>query len=845
MGIRLQSDERCKKSTLEGFSVKINVTIRLKLFLVLFVGLIGLMVLAMLSTSVASSALRTAAVDKLTAVREIKAGSIEAYFTGIEKQIVTLSEDLMFVDAMEAFASAYAAVSVTASEVTAATDAIERYLSTEFAVRLPDKDRGAGNDPASLIPQAEASRILQSRYIAENPFPTGEKSSLPTAGIDRYDEVHGKYHPVIRAFQQRFGFYDVFLVEPENGVIVYSVFKEIDYVTSLVSGPHQDSGIGEAYRRARQSDGASETFLVDFSPYLPSYNAPASFISSPIFHDGELKGVLIFQMPVDEINAIMTNDRKWRLEGMGNSGETYLLGADQNLRTESRFFLEDAEAFLSSIERAGGYDDVIEKIRAYDTTILHMPIRSAAAAAVLAGKTDTIIVPDYRGVDVLSSYRPLKISGMNWGLLSEIDTAEAFAAVTSIRRLFLFVTIIILIALALIIFAISRTITAPLSRTSDALREISQGEGDLTTHLVVKSRDEIGTLASHFNSFLDKLHQIITETKRQVARTEEISESLSASSDESSAAVHEISQNLASMAKQIHALDENIQQTSAAVEEIQAVIGNLSQGINRQHDAVSNSSSATEEMIASIASVSDVILRKQRKSAELIESTRNGSEKLETTTRLISAVYAAADTIIESVSIIKAIAGQTDLLAMNAAIEAAHAGEAGRGFAVVSDEIRKLSETTKENSGVISDSINRSVETIREAMSATKETEQAFEKVRIEVNEFTETFEEIGATMRELSAGSDQILQSIADLTDISDHVAGGSTQMKLGADEITTSILGVRSVSTNVATGISEIEAGVKEISTASVQLAELGLQNRTALEEIRKQVAGFKTAG
>ncbi len=820
-----------------------SISIRGRLALTIVLVVAGMAGLALGTTTVARQGLRQAGFEKLTAIRDVKAGSIEAYFATIDSQIASNAENLMIVEAMAAFRQAFSEVTWTPGELAAAERAVSGYIRTEYLPRIPERDRPGPDEVAALIPALPQSRILHARYIADNPNPVGSKEELTSAQIDRYDELHQRYHPIIRSFLRRFGYYDIFLVEPENGIIVYSVYKEADYVTSLVSGPYRDSGIAAAFRAAMESPTPGSTHLIDFDQYLPSYSAPASFISSPIFDNGELAGVLIFQMPVDRINQIMTNNANWQAEGLGNSGETYLIGPDQRLRTESRFFLEDTEGMVTALGTASGMASVAQAIADYGTSILHLPVDTAASRQALAGETGVQIVRDYRDVPVLSSYRPIDVAGVDWALLSEIDAEEAFASVAAITGLSIAITVALMVVLIAVVVLISRSITRPLAATATVLAGIAAGNGDLTAHLPERSRDEVGLLARHFNSFVDTMREIVERIKAEVLSAEDLSQDLSAGSAESSAAVHQITQNLISMAKQVRRMDGSVQETSTATEEIQAIIGTLVQGIQRQQRAVADTSTATTSMIGAVESVSRTTEEKQERITALSAGVRDGSEKIEKTTALITAVHAAADTIYEAVSVINAIAGQTDLLAMNAAIEAAHAGEAGRGFAVVAEEIRKLSDSTRENSTVIQENITTTVQTVKEALGATRDTEETFHRIQSDILDFTDTFSTIGTTMKDLAAGGNRILGAIAELTDISNEVISGSEQMRIGADEITSSILTVRDLSAGVATGIDEIEAGVREISTASADLADLGSRNRTALDAIRSQVDGFRT--
>lgn len=246
-------------------------------------------------------------------------------------------------------------------------------------------------------------------------------------------------------------------------------------------------------------------------------------------------------------------------------------------------------------------------------------------------------------------------------------------------------------------------------------------------------------------------------------------------------------------------------------------------------------------MVASIRSIGEITRLRQGRTDELVSVTAEGGDKLRDTMVLIGEVQNAADTILEAVNIINNISSQTNLLAMNAAIEAAHAGEAGRGFSVVADEIRKLSESSKDNTKVITESLTRSVAMIHEAMNTAQDTENSFSKINEDVHEFAGAFSEIGESMDELNTGSTQILQTINSLNDVSENVGTQSARLGKGAEEIFGNISRVKEVSSNVSGSLEEIQTGVAEINSGARELANMGQKNREYLQVISSQVKGF----
>jgi anti-anti-sigma regulatory factor/HAMP domain-containing protein len=342
----------------------------------------------------------------------------------------------------------------------------------------------------------------------------------------RYSEAHELYHPIIRNFLETFGYYDIFLANTE-GEIVYTVFKEVDYGTSLLDGPYSDTNFAEAFKSALDAGKGEFVYLADFDPYAPSYNAPAAFIASPIFDGDEKTGVLLFQMPVDRIDDIMTNRQEWAAVGLGDSGETYLVGDDFTLRNQSRFLIEDSENYFDLLEETGTPKNTSDQIRNLNSTIGLQEVTTAGTLAAQAGETGTDIFPDYRGVPVLSSYKPLEIPGVNWVIMSEIDEAEAFAPTQILGRTLLIVSIALLVIIVILAIFFSRSLTRPLETLTENASELADGNLDVAIN--TDNKDEIGDLSRSFDAMRQSIKQFI---RRQNEAIDALSTPLIPLSDE-------------------------------------------------------------------------------------------------------------------------------------------------------------------------------------------------------------------------------------------------------------------------------------------------------------------------
>ena len=494
-------------------ALKINAKLTLAFFVIAFT---SITIIGFLSYFKGKNSLEKESFNRLTAVREMKAAQIEDYFNQIGNQIVTFSEDHTIIEAMRDFSAGFNQINTelnySESEIQSTEFRLTKYYEAEFLPRLK-RNLDSEVQLTDYFPQNRNSQILQDLYIAANENDIGDKHYLRNADdSSSYSKAHRIYHPLIRSYLEKFDFYDIFLVDHKTGNIVYSVFKEVDFATSLLTGPYSNTNIAEAFVTASSANEKDFIKIVDFESYHPSYNAPAAFIASPIFDDdGEKLGALIFQMPIDRINEIMTNRHEWANVGLGKSGETYIVAEDYTLRNQSRFFIEDKENYLKMIQEIGTPESTITKIKNFESTIGLQEVKTSGTISALEGNTDVKIFEDYRGVPVLSSYKPLAIKDMHWVIMSEIDRDEAFSHVYDLRKNMIIVFVGLFIAIIFASILISKKITKPIKQLTGKAKELASG--NLDVHIDVLGKDEIGMLSQSFNDMQHSIKNLVDELK--------------------------------------------------------------------------------------------------------------------------------------------------------------------------------------------------------------------------------------------------------------------------------------------------------------------------------------------
>ena len=363
--------------------------------------------LGVLSETVAT--LREEGIQKLNGLQKIKAQAVERYFNNMQSQLVTFSSDPTVVRAMRGFQDSFVRVpnenALDADKIATMRLELAAYYQEKYAAEYREANDGRDIETDPLVAKlSDQAVVMQHYYIQQNENNPGSKDRLDKADeASAYGALHAATHPFIRDYLEEYEFYDIFLVEPEHGNIVYSVYKEVDYGTSLKDGPWADTNLARCYNQTVGAEFPSATTLVDYARYAPTYDGPAGFIGSPIYDGEEKLGVAIFQVDIDVLTEIME-----QRAGLGRTGETYLIGPDKLMRSDSFLDPDNRSVEASFRNPANGKVD------------------TEAARMALSGQSGGGVFLGYQGKPVLTFYSGLNVGGQNWALLAEMDIAEAF-----------------------------------------------------------------------------------------------------------------------------------------------------------------------------------------------------------------------------------------------------------------------------------------------------------------------------------------------------------------------------------------------------------------------------------
>ena len=777
-------------------NLKLNLNLKIKILAAFsLVATVSIIVTSIILLNTANRSSQHAIEDqvkaRLLALREIKKSELEQYLQFRSKQIKNFSTDPYFVSLAQEFTSAFKAH--PAGDTADRRGVLKGFYTNDFKTEFLKQNTKIISTDKYFNELSNTAIALQFQFLSLTESPIGSKQdTIDPDDESRYAEVHSSYHTTILQMLKKLELEDI-LIADAKGNIIYSAMKNIDFATSLNSGPLKNTPLGKAYKSAMKKQDSEYVELTDIHAYIPSYNNSTAFILSPIQdlleEDAfEILGTLIFKIPSNHINNIMTGHNKWENIGLGMSGESYLVGTDKIMRSISRELVEQKES--SYIKTLNNHNISSDSIAKKNTTMGLLPLSGNYIDEVLNGKSGIKISKNYLGREVLTAYTPFTALNMRWAIISEILTKEAFEATEALStKLIITAIIVTLIMVALASTAggiFSITLTKPIVRLKTIVHEIDKNN-DLTQRVEVKGNDEIGQMSSSFNHLLAVFQESIAQ--------------VSTATDLVSSASNQMTENTYKTRDGVTKQFNEVDQVATAINEMSATV----QEVTRN----------AEEAAKSAAEANDHAVTGNNIVQDNIKAINQLSEKIQSATGVIHRLSNESENIGSVLDVIKSIAEQTNLLALNAAIEAARAGEPGRGFAVVADEVRTLAARTQNSTIEIETMITTLQNDTKEAVEVMSESQEMTEANVLQASK-------AGESLQTITASTNNIME-------MNTLIASAAEEQSAVTEEINKNIVAISQLAEQTTEASSHT-------SNSCTQLTELS-------QELQVLVSKFKT--
>jgi len=682
--------------------------------------------------------LRQSVVDRLVSENENRAREMTDLLERSRQQLTYMANDPETARNLQNIIRGFRAVEADADNRRQRD--LETFYSAEFEPAFQQRN-GMDVDSAALVRAlSPVAMELQGRFLVDNAHPVGAKENLDHSGVgDSYDRLHSNFHPGYREFLEIFGYYDLFLVEPDTGHVVYSVYKEVDFATSLVHGPFAGSGLAEAYEGAVRNGHLTFSGIAN---YRPSYDDPALFLGAPVkAADGSLLGVMILQMPMPQLDALLTANGQWG--ALGETGETYLVGSDGGILTDLRDRAQDPGTFHAALSAQGLSASLQRAVTGRDHPAGRIP---EPTAAVLQGQPGQGQELNVQGHAVIKAWRPLQVGASNAYLVSQQRVDEALAPLGELRQSIILgvgiVALLVSLAGGLVGWLIALRIAQPVRALAGSLGRIA-AERNLTVRLNSKRNDEIGMIHNAMDGMLCSFRELLGGVTTAAGEVGQAAKRTAESSE----------QNRQTVGRQ----QDETSQVATAMTEMAASVQEVARNIQEVAEANRETHDTCHTGGAQITQLADRI----SELADQVSLTNDRIVALDADTRKVD----------EIVGLIAQISEQTNLLALNAAIESARAGEHGRGFAVVADEVRALAGRTREAADEVRGTIDR-------LQSATGDASQAMIQQQQRALACVESARETGACFNEIN-------ERVSRVSELTDQVAGAAEEQSQVAEDI------------------------------------------------------------
>ncbi len=765
-------------------------------------------IVGILATRLSSNAIETRVKDQLRAVHSVKTTEIRDNFANLASALRSLASSEEVGTSVPQLSALSSDIS---SRLTVSLDAqkqvLNAYYGKDFEDQFKSRNNGAGGGITETMRNLPAKAVsMQYLFIARNPNPLGSKNLLLSSPEDPsgYSAVHGRLQQQMRRWIREYGFYDIFLVDP-NGDIVYTYFKELDFGTNLRAGPWAKTPLGEAYRQASLASDPRGVYLSDFAAYRPSYDDQAAFLSTPLFEKGRRIGVLIAQVPIDRINQVLSFGGDWESAGLGNTGETVLIGADGSHRTNSRRLSNEPDRYFTQLTAGGTSAAVVSDIKTKQSTIGLVKDASEPAKNALAGQSAFGEFDDYLGTPVLAAAGPVDTLNRRFGFVVKLDQKEAYGPIVALTRQIGGISLVTLGLLGLlsafVALRLARSINVPLAQVQDTVQKV--GAGDLDARTGLKSSDEIGQLATAFDTLLDEkvaelgraqkeneqLNNSVIEIMMSVAQLaqRDLNIKVPVSEDVTGAvsdAINMMTNSTAGALKQVNTISAQVSESSNRVRERGDTVYNLADEASNQANAASAELSTTANALRQISEQAQDAGREAERAlgttAEAlnvvratVEGITNSRDQIRETEKRVKRLAERSQEISSAVNIIGQIAERTSVLALNASMQAVAAGEAGRGFAVVADEVKRLAENAREATQQIAGLVSA-------IQTDTTETLQSMNSTISQVVDITKLADRAGEQMNDTRSATETLANSVRTISQAT-QTQGEASQRLLG----------------------------------------------------------------